>query len=307
MRPQQLAGGDAEVDAGHAELADGGEHGLAVRAARSARSRRATARRPSCRRAGPPTRRAATWERSEVMARSVRRSMSWCHERRIAVHQRLGLEVGARRPALDQVAGDGEGRAGEADQRHVELAHEQAHGLEHERRVGLGVERAQAVRGRRDRSKGCSTTGPTPGCDVDAEADGGDGHDDVGVEDGGVDAVAPHRLEGDLGGQVGVADGVEDAAGAADGPVLGQRPSGLAHEPHRYAAPGRARFARFATAGPQERRVGQAVGGDDRRRFDHVATLEVAATSAQSDHHRRCRGCGTGLGDVTFVASGRSV
>ncbi len=49
-----------------------------------------------------------------------------------------------------------------------------------------------------------------------------DRHDDVAVEDGGVDAVAAHRLQRDLGRQLRLGDGVEDAALAAHGPVLGQ-------------------------------------------------------------------------------------
>ena len=58
--------------------------------------------------------------------------------------------------------------------------------------------------------------------DLHAEAHGGGGHHDVAEEDGGVDAVAAHRLQGQLGGELGLADGVEDASLAARGPVLGQ-------------------------------------------------------------------------------------
>ena len=92
--------------------------------------------------------------------------------------------------------------------------------------------------------------------DLHAEAHGGGGHDDVGEEDGGVDPVAAHRLQGQLGGQLGLADGVEDAPVAARGPVLGQRPSRLAHEPHRDPV------HRLAPAGSQERRVGDWHGSD---------------------------------------------
>ena len=71
------------------------------------------------------------------------------------------------------------------------------------------------------------------GGDVDAEADGVNGHDDVGVQHGGVDAVAAHRLHRDLGGEVGLLDGVEDRARAAHRAVLRKAAPGLAHEPHR--------------------------------------------------------------------------
>ena len=59
-----------------------------------------------------------------------------------------------------------------------------------------------------------------------------DGHHDVGEQDGGIDAVAPDRLEGELGRERRIGDGREDGAFPAGGAVLGQRPPGLAHEPH---------------------------------------------------------------------------
>ena len=59
------------------------------------------------------------------------------------------------------------------------------------------------------------------------------GNDDVAVQHGGVDAVAAHGLQGELGGEVRLLDGVEDAALAAHRPVLGKAATGLAHEPHR--------------------------------------------------------------------------
>lgn len=73
---------------------------------------------------------------------------------------------------------------------------------------------------------------------VDAEAHGMGRHDDVAEEDRCIDAVPPNRLEGDLGCQIGLPDGVEDAAGAADGPILRQAAPGLSHEPHRGVARG---------------------------------------------------------------------
>ena len=81
-------------------------------------------------------------------------------------------------------------------------------------------------------------------------ADGVHRHHDVGEEDGGVHPVAADRLEGELGRQGGVADGVEDRPGPARRSILGERPSGLAHEPHRRAR------NRLAEAGAHEIRVG---------------------------------------------------
>jgi hypothetical protein len=101
--------------------------------------------------------------------------------------------------------------------------------------MDLGIEGTQAVEVS-GVPEGPLHHGPHASDDVDAEAHGGDRHDDVAVEDRRVDAVAPDRLQGDLGRQVGVADGVEDAAGPPDGPILGQRAPGLTHEPHGHVA-----------------------------------------------------------------------
>ena len=99
----------------------------------------------------------------------------------------------------------------------------------------VGLERAEALEvGRRpQRALGHR---PGTGRDVDAEPDGMRRHDDVAVEHRRVDAVAPHRLQRDLGGELGLLDGVEDRALTAHGPVLGQAAAGLAHEPHRGVA-----------------------------------------------------------------------
>ncbi len=51
-------------------------------------------------------------------------------------------------------------------------------------------------------------------CDGEPETDGVSRHDDVGVEDRSIDVVATDRLQRDLGGEVGVGNGVEDRSGA---------------------------------------------------------------------------------------------
>jgi len=84
---------------------------------------------------------------------------------------------------------------------------------------------------------------------VDADADGRCRDDDVGEEDGGVRAVAAHWLERELGDQLGLSDGLEDAPGAPQGPVLGERATRLTHEPHRDPLDGQ------APAGAHEHRV----------------------------------------------------
>ena len=94
--------------------------------------------------------------------------------------------------------------------------------------------------------------GADPGLDADPDSGQAQRHHDVGEEDGGVDAVAAHRLEGDLGGLLGAQADIEHggALAAAQRPVLGQGAPGLAHEPH-----GRAVGA-LAVQGAQQRRGG---------------------------------------------------
>ena len=180
------------------------------------------------------------------------RSVSCVPQRGLAVHQRLHLGEGARRAALDEVAGHREGCAGEADERDPrpgELLRHQAHRLGDVGRVGTGFERAEAAEvGLAAERLGDHRAAAR--LHLDAEADGVQGHDDVGEQDGGVDAVAPHRLQGQLGGQGGVGDGRQDGALAARRPVLGQGPPGLAHEPHRRAG------HRLPQAGAHEVRAG---------------------------------------------------
>jgi hypothetical protein len=164
---------------------------------------------------------------------------------RVAVHQRLRPPVRARRLALDEVARNRERRAREADQRDRELAHELAHGLGHVWRVGVGFERAEAVEVGLVAER-CGDDGTDARADLDAEADGGDGYDDVRVEDRGVDAVPPDRLQRQFGREIRLCDRVEDAAGPALRAVLGERPARLPHEPHRDAR------VLFAAAGGEE-------------------------------------------------------
>ena len=87
-------------------------------------------------------------------------------QRRLGVHQPLGVLVRAARPALDEVAGDGERCAGEGEQRHAvgEFGGEDVDGLAARtaRRLPARM-RLQAVAGRRRREAVDSQTGPVPG------------------------------------------------------------------------------------------------------------------------------------------------
>ena len=150
----------------------------------------------------------------------------------VAVDQRLRVAVVAARPALDQVAGDGERRSGEGQQWYVggQFRGEQPDGVDDVLDVVDG-ERAEPVE-IGPRAQRLLGDGTGAGCDVDAEPDGVGRHDDVAEQHGRVDAVPPDRLQRDLRRHVRAFDRVEDRPLAAHGAVLGQRSPGLAHEPH---------------------------------------------------------------------------
>ena len=195
---------------------------------------------------------AVTWSRSEATAMAANRSVSCAHSSRCTVHQRLDLGKGARRASFDDVAGHREGCPGEADQRDPrpgELLRHQAHRVADVGGVGTGFERSEAGEvGLAAERLGHHRAAAR--LHLDAETDGVQGHDDVREEDGGVHAVATHRLQRQLGGQGSVADGRQDGAFAPRRPVLGEGPSGLAHEPHGRAG------HRLEQAGAHEVRAG---------------------------------------------------
>ena len=135
-----------------------------------------------------------------------------------------------RRAAFDEVAGQGEGSADEADEGLVV-----AEFVEDDRDavgdfVDFVVEDGQVV----DVGAGAHRLvhdRPAAGDDFDADAGGLEGHDDVGEEDGGVDVVATDGLEGDFGQQLRHEAGVEHGDAFAGLFVFGQGAACLAHEP----------------------------------------------------------------------------
>ena len=88
--------------------------------------------------------------------------------------------------------------------------------------------------------------------ELEVEAHGGEREEEVGEDDGGVDAEALGGGDGDLGGDGGRAADVEEGMVAADGHVLGHVAAGLAEEPDGRAVDG------LAEAGADE--AGGAVG-----------------------------------------------
>ena len=167
------------------------------------------------------------------------------------MHQRLHLGERPGRATLDQVAGHRERRPGEADQGHTapgELACNEADGIGDVGKVHCRLEGAETLEVGGAAERLGHDRAPA-WLDVHPEPDGVDRHHDVGEQDGGVHAIPAYRLEGQLGRELPVADGLQDRPCAPGRPVLGQGPARLAHEPHRGARD------RLAEAGAHKIRV----------------------------------------------------
>ena len=147
----------------------------------------------------------------------------------------------------------------------VVIGDEVPHGREHIGGVGLGIEWPEAIEVGSG-PKRVLDHRPHARNDVDAESDRMHRRDDVGVEDGGVGAVAADRLQRDLRRQIGLRDRLQNRPGAPNRPVLGQRAAGLAHEPDGDAV------VWEAPARCEERGLGQ-VG------YGHAATLPAVLRS----------------------------
>jgi hypothetical protein len=138
------------------------------------------------------------------------------------VHHGARGEVVAGAAALHEVGGQRERRPGEADQRGLlpQLRDRDPHGLLD--RGGIHVDEADDpvhVRGGADR---LVDHGADPGHDVDADARKHERRHDVGEEDGRIHLVAAHRLQCDLGGQLGDEAGLEDRGLAPHLAVFGE-------------------------------------------------------------------------------------
>ncbi len=165
---------------------------------------------------------------------------------RLAVHQRLDPgEVAARLP-LDEVAGDGERPAAEADHGLVvaQLAAHDPHRLEDPLVRRAGPEPLH-VRGGADRLRH-HRADPVHELDVDPHRE--DRGHDVREHHGRVDAVAAYRLERHLGAELRPLADLEERVALADRAVLRQRPPRLPHEPDRRP------LDRFTARGADEKR-----------------------------------------------------
>ena len=155
---------------------------------------------------------------------------------RLGVREPLGLhEVRALDP-LDEVARERERRAGEADERDLELLAQELDRLEHIGQSLLRVDDAERVDLRAPRDRLVDDR-PLALRELEGRAHRLEGQEDVGEEDGGVHAEA-ERLQRHLRREVGVLADVEERVLLAKRPVLGHVPPCLAHEPHGSAVGG---------------------------------------------------------------------
>src|SRR2546425_1775779 len=150
------------------------------------------------------------------------------------VHETLRVQVVARRPSLDQVRGDGERRAREADEGHAaaQRANNLPHRLEDEWYPAGHVDGLEAADvhllpdGARDDR-------PLASRELQADAERLHDQQDVGEEDRRVDPEAPDGLQRHLRGRLRVAAQLEEAVPRPHRSVFWQIAPGLAHEPHR--------------------------------------------------------------------------
>ncbi len=133
---------------------------------------------------------------------------------------------------LDEIGGERPGGAAEAEDGHaaVELAAYQAHGVEDVAQglVDIGLAQAGDILAGAHRVR---EGGAVPLHELQLGAHRLQRQQDVGEEDGGVDAQDVDRLDGHLGGELGgLAEG-EEVHLLADGAVFGEIAAGLAHQP----------------------------------------------------------------------------
>lgn len=198
---------------------------------------------------------------------------------RVGVHHGPRPQVLLGGAALDEVGREREGCTRETDQRGVaELCRDEPNGLGDGRAVEvIRVDGGDALdigrRAHRVREHRAAT-----GLDLHLDAGQAQRDDDVAEEHGRVDPVAAHRLQGDLGCEGGGEAGVEHPRPDTQVAVLGKRPAGLSHEPHRGVG-----WA-VAGEGAQERSVGEG----------HESILPSAPYGAaefgrSNPHHRSLR------------------
>jgi len=166
-------------------------------------------------------------------------------ERWVGVHHSLDDTKGSSGCTFDEITRDRERRTGKTDQRNIKWCELLDHEFHRFGDVGdVGVLEGPKAIEVGSRAKRVSDDWSASWNDIDAKTNGLDGDDNVGEENGCIDPVATNGLHGDLAGEVRISNGVKNRPRTAKGPVLGQRPPGLAHKPDGNVVNG------LATGGP---------------------------------------------------------
>src|SRR6266545_3243501 len=151
----------------------------------------------------------------------------WC-----LVHEGLGLRKRAARAALDRVARQSEGGAGESDERHVgrQRAARQPNRLQNVPELRVDVERGETfdIGGVADRTVDVRSLSRL---EAQTETQRLEREQDVGEYDRRIDAETLDRLERDLGGELGTATEIEDGMALTELAVLRHVAPRLPHEP----------------------------------------------------------------------------
>ena len=183
--------------------------------------------------------------------------------RALLAHEALRGEELARGPALDQVRGERERRPREADERHLlaERLPGEPHRLEHvAERIG-DVDSGQAPHVLRA-PHGAVDTRAVTSRELEADAERLEHEQDVGEEDGRVDAQPLDGLERHLRGGVGRLAQLEEPAAGAQRPVLRHVPPRLPHQPHgrERRRPAEARLEKWRGKGHRDSSLSSATG-----------------------------------------------
>ncbi len=154
---------------------------------------------------------------------------------RFGQHEASGAHEGIGSSAFHQVAGEGEGPSCKTDERDVQFPAQDTNGFENVIQAFLGVDDAKAVHvvlAANGFEHGSIVFG-----EVNGYAHGFEGQEDIGEDDGGIDAQA-QGLEGDLHGKFRGFAQLQHGVFRAQFAIFGHISSGLAHEPHRSAVNG---------------------------------------------------------------------
>ena len=200
-------------------------------------------------------------------------------QRGVCVHEIFGVLIRTRGATFNEVTRHGKWCTCKCKKGHIEFFHQDAHSVGHVFNIGeikwtqsrkIGT-CAQWMLGDRACTWG----------NVNTESHGMRWNDDVGIQHCGIYAVATHRLQGELGSELWLLDGLQNASFTTNLSVFGQTATGLAHKPH-WSVRGR-----LATCGCKKRISG--LTSHRRVTLSALFPLSSANMGLEARHSRACR------------------